>query len=439
MLCCPSTGLHSEYRQSCLTYCQTVFSLPIFLKDSPLTNGATKLVTPNDSAVANFLLEDVALPAAVIRGSLLDSNIRWMQEFADSRSVRLAPHGKTTMCPQIFQKQLDAGAWGMTLATSAQVAVAAEYGVSRIIMANQLVGKQNMATVSEHLGSTEFYCLVDSVQNVRQLAEFFGNRHQSICVLIEIGVGHGRTGCRTDDEVDAVRKAIQESESVVLAGLEFYEGVIHSKNASIEVNALLDRVMDLTNILLTESAFETDDVILTGAGSAWYDAVTRGFNAMNLPGNVVPIIRPGSYVIHDSGMCNAFQVQILERSEDAANISGELKNSLEVLAYVQSVPEDDLAIVAMGKRDIGFSDGLPTPEWSFRVGNEKPKVAPTHWQVFEMMDQHTFLKIEATDNLEVGDMIAFSGSHPCLTCDKWRIFCLVDDHYRVVDRWPTFF
>ena len=391
------------------------------------------------SAAQNILSGDMVLPAAIISLSKLNSNIAWMQGFADNNGVMLSPHGKTTMCPAIFNKQTDAGAWAMTLATSAQVAAAAKHGATRVILANQLVGAGNMSLVSEHLDTIEFYCIVDSSDNVRELAEFFQKRKQHIRVLIEVGISQGRTGCRTASEVVALACTIAEYDSLLLAGIEVYEGILYGDSAELNVITLLGNVLDITQLLIDDGAFDLDEILLSGAGSAWYDLVTKHFKASALPDSLVPIIRPGAYVIHDTGMYNAFQDAVLKRSEAAGQMTGRLQNCLEVLAYIQSIPEEGLAIIAMGKRDIGFSDGLPSPEWHFRIGNEKPDIAPSHWEVFELMDQHTFMRINGADNIKVGDMIAFSASHPCLTCDKWREFVVVDDAFNVVDRWPTFF
>ena len=404
-----------------------------------MTDPANSAPLDVSAVPQNILSGDLVLPAAIISLSRLNSNIAWMQSFADDNGVLLSPHGKTTMCPAIFNKQTDAGAWAMTLATSAQVAAAANHGATRVILANQLVGAGNMSVISEHLDTIEFYCIVDSIDNVHELAEFFQKRKQQIRVLIEVGISQGRTGCRTASEVTALASTIAEYDSLLLAGIEVYEGILHGDNAELEVITLLGKVLDITQLLIDDGAFELDKILLSGAGSAWYDLVTKHFKASALPDSVMPIIRPGSYVIHDTGMCNAFQDAVLKRSEAAGQMPGRLQNCLEVLAYVQSIPEPGLAIIAMGKRDIGFSDGLPSPEWHFRIGSEKPNIAPTHWEVFELMDQHTFMRINAADNIKVGDMLAFSASHPCLTCDKWREFVVVDDALNVIDRWPTFF
>ena len=88
----------------------------------------------------NLLREDLSLPAAVLYEDRLKHNLAWMQEFIAAYGVQLAPHGKTTMAPRLFEMQLQGGAWGITLATAHQTQVAYTHGVRRVLMANQLVG-----------------------------------------------------------------------------------------------------------------------------------------------------------------------------------------------------------------------------------------------------------------------------------------------------------
>src|SRR5258708_35866821 len=121
----------------------------------------------------NVLREDLPLPLAVLKESALAHNGAWMRRFLDLSGARIAPHGKTTMAPQLFERQFADGAWGMTLATIQQVQVARDFGVSRIVLANQLIGRQALRYVVSELKSDpgfDFYCLVDSAGTVRALA-----------------------------------------------------------------------------------------------------------------------------------------------------------------------------------------------------------------------------------------------------------------------------
>ena len=91
----------------------------------------------------NLLDEDVSLPAALLYADRIAHNLRWMQDFVTEYGVKLAPHGKTTMAPQLFRRQIATGAWGITLATAHQTRAAYHGGIERVLMANQLVGKHN--------------------------------------------------------------------------------------------------------------------------------------------------------------------------------------------------------------------------------------------------------------------------------------------------------
>jgi D-serine dehydratase len=118
---------------------------------------------------------------------------------------------------------------------------------------------------------------------------------------------------------------------------------------------------------------------------------------------------------------------------------GGLLPALQVWAYVQSIPEEDKAIIAMGKRDAGFDAGLPIPALHFRPGEASPGTAPMDWVLTRMMDQHAYMQIRRADDLRVGDMVGFDISHPCLTFDKWRVLPILNAKYDVIDVIRTFF
>src|SRR5689334_7174123 len=134
------------------------------------------------------MLDDVQFPALVLGESALVGNIRTMADWCRTNGFDIAPHGKTTMCPEIFRRQIEAGAWAMTVATTAQAQVAVDAGARRVLIANQVVGAANVRAL-DRLGDVELYCLVDSVAAVGQLASA-----RPLNVLIEVGKAGWRTG-----------------------------------------------------------------------------------------------------------------------------------------------------------------------------------------------------------------------------------------------------
>jgi D-serine dehydratase len=369
----------------------------------------------------------------------LKHNLEWMQRFIGAYGMQLAPHGKTTMTPKLFQMQLQAGAWGITLATAQQTMVAWKHGVRRVLMANQLVGRQNMALIAHLLEDPgfEFYCLVDSSQGVEQLGRFFVEQGLRVNVLLEIGVQGGRTGVRDDMQLESVLMALASwRHSVALCGVELYEGILDDEAA---IRALLKRAVDTACDLATEGLFDHSPILLSGAGSAWYDVVAEEFSAARFNQPVEIVMRPGCYLTHDVGEYKKAQDRILASNPIAREMNEGLVPALQVWAYVQSVPEPTRAIIGMGKRDAAFDAGLPVPVLHYRSGDTAPTAAPAEWQVTKMMDQHAYMQIAADRKLRVGDMIAFDIAHPCLTFDKWRVLPVVDADYKVVDVVRTYF
>ncbi|MFM0753426.1 amino acid deaminase [Paraburkholderia strydomiana] len=412
-----------------------------YSKGLGMVPGASIQLTDAARLEWNLLNEDVSLPAAVLYADRVEHNLNWMQAFVAEYGVKLAPHGKTTMAPQLFRRQLETGAWGITLATAHQVRAAYHGGVSRVLMANQLVGRRNMMMVAELLSDPDFdfFCLVDSVDGVEQLGQFFTSVKKPLQVLLELGVVGGRTGVRDEAQRNAVLEAIARYPDVLkLAGVELYEGVLKEEH---EVREFLQSAVAVTRALLDEGRFDRTPAILSGAGSAWYDVVAEEFVKASETGKVEVVLRPGCYLTHDVGIYRKAQTDIFARNPVAKKMGEGLLPALQLWAYVQSIPEPDRAIIGLGKRDSAFDAGLPEPARHYRPGNPAPRdiAASEGWEVFGLMDQHAYLRIPAGADVKVGDMIAFDISHPCLTFDKWRQVLVLDSAYRVTEVIETFF
>src|SRR6478735_3265562 len=93
---------------------------------------------PGDAASADDLVGrhlfdgTFTWPTMIIRRSAVEANIATMASFCARHGLEHAPHGKTTMAPKLFDAQLAAGAWGITVATANQALVARRHGVPRV-------------------------------------------------------------------------------------------------------------------------------------------------------------------------------------------------------------------------------------------------------------------------------------------------------------------
>jgi D-serine deaminase-like pyridoxal phosphate-dependent protein len=400
---------------------------------------STAAVEKGAAAPGDSLVCDVSLPALVIHHQALEHNIRWMQTFVSNSGAELAPHGKTSMVPALFRRQLEEGAWGITLATAVQTRAAYAHGVRRVLMANQLVGMPNMALIADLLDDSmfEFYCMVDHPDNVTALGEYFGGRGLRLNVMIEYGVPGGRCGCRTEQQVLALAAAIAAQPALALTGIEGYEGVIHGDQAVVDIKAFAASLVRLAVELQDKGAFALDRPIVTASGSAWYDLIAEAFDAQAVRERFLSVLRPGSYVVHDHGIYKDAQCCVLDRRSE---LSEGLRPALEVWAHVQSLPEPGFAVIAMGKRDVAYDAGLPNPLLRYKAGALPAQGDDVSaCTVTAVMDQHAFMTVAPGCELHIGDIIAFGTSHPCLTFDKWRSVCLVDENLQVIETMSTCF
>lgn len=397
----------------------------------------------------NVLREELSLPAAVLRESALQHNSAWMRRFVARSGADIAPHGKTTMSPQLFARQLADGAWGITVATIQQLQVCRRYGVPRVILANQLVDRRAIRWVVEELRRDpdfELFCLVDSlagVQRLREVAEAEG-AERPIEVLLEMGYEGGRAGCRTRAEaLDVARAVAAAAPFLRLRGVEGFEGLIAGATAGeIEsrVRGFLDLLIETAGECDGERLFAPGELILTAGGSAFFDLVLERLSSVDRLDGVRVVTRSGCYFTHDSLMYRD-QLEALEaRSPWVGELGEGLRPALEVWAHVQSRPEPGRAILAVGKRDCGTDAGLPVPLRWFRPGShDAPRPAEGEQRVTGMNDQHAFLELPADSPLEVGDLVCLGVSHPCTTLDRWEVLFVVDDDYDVVSAVRTFF
>jgi D-serine dehydratase len=394
----------------------------------------------------NVLAGDIALPCAILKESALSRNEQWMQAFCTRAGVEICPHGKTTMSPELFARQLHNGAWGITAATPHQVRALRSFGIDRIFYANQLMDGPAAQFVIGELQRDpqfEFYCLVDSVANVHALGAATAASTRPLHVLLEIGRQGGRTGVRSRDQALEVAAAVQQHPGLALAGVETYEFVVPARDdeeRDRNIVALFEEFAALAQELDRAGLFRGPQVILSAGGSTYFDVAAKSLTAIRLSRPTLPLIRAGCYLTHDYGWMPGYLERMRKRSPVVASIPGRLEDALEIWGQVQSRPESQLALITVGKRDVSYDLRLPQPKLWFRPGvHPRPQEIRDGTEVVSLNDQHGYLKLPENSPLNVGDLIGLGISHPCTTMDKWRAMLIVDDDYDVQGAISTWF
>ncbi|WP_329301443.1 amino acid deaminase [Streptomyces sp. NBC_00659] len=383
----------------------------------------------------NLFTDGFTTPVLALSAERLTHNLELMETYATRHGLAFAPHGKTSMAPQLFWRQIEHGAWGITLAVPHQVRVAREFGIDRIFLANELVDPAALRWIAAELAEDpdfRFVCYVDSVRGVELMDAALRGSARPVDVVVELAAGAGaRTGARTEEDCAAVADAVAATGTLRLAGVAGYEGEVPDANPE-RVHAWLRRLTALAAAFDAAGRFkDVDTIVVSAGGSAWFDAVADVF--AEIPGLSLPVLkllRSGAYVSHDDGHYRRITPFTRVPRE------GALHPAFRLWSQVVSRPSPEQAFTNAGKRDAAHDLDLPFAQVVRRGGTERPAAGI---EVSGLSDQHAWLRTAPEADLEVGDWVGMGLSHPCTSFDKWQLIPLVESDGTVVDYIRTFF
>ncbi|MGQ4446774.1 alanine racemase [Streptomyces griseus] len=387
----------------------------------------------------NLFTGGFTTPVLALSAESVAHNLDLLETYAERHGLAFAPHGKTSMAPQLFADQLERGAWGITAAVPHQARVYRAYGIGRIFLANELVDAAALRWLAGEMTadpSFRFVCYVDSVRGVELMEAALGaaGATRPVDVVVELGAGEGaRTGARTEADCAAVADAVAAAGSLRLVGVAGYEGEVPDADPE-RVRAWLRRLVALAAAFDGEQRFAgAEEIVISAGGSAWFDAVADVFAEipeLSLP--VLKLLRSGAYVSHDDGHYK--HLTPFNRVPE----EGALQPAFRLWAQVVSRPSGEQAFLNAGKRDAAYDLDLPEAQVvrSGRDGSVRPATGIT---VTGLSDQHTWVRTEGATELEVGDWVGMGLSHPCTSFDKWQLIPLVTADGTVTDYIRTFF
>ncbi|KEG40278.1 alanine racemase [Streptomyces griseorubens] len=383
----------------------------------------------------NLFTGGFTTPVLALSAERLEHNLAALETFAERHGLAFAPHGKTSMAPQLFHRQIERGAWGITLAVPHQVRVAREFGVERVFLANELVDAAALRWIAAEQDADpafRFVCYVDSVRGVELMDAALEGASRPVDVVVELAAGEGaRTGVRTEAECAAVADAVAGARALRLVGVAGYEGEVPQADPE-RVRTWLRRLVALAVDFDKAGRFTgLDEIVVSAGGSAWFDAVADVFAEVpELSAPVLKLLRSGAYVSHDDGH--------YERLTPFNRVPGEggLEPAFRLWTQVVSRPSAEQAFTNAGKRDAAYDLDLPVARVVRRDGVERPA---TGIEVTGLSDQHAWLRTSSEADLEVGDWVGLGLSHPCTSFDKWLLIPVAEADGTVVDYIRTFF
>lgn len=333
-------------------------------------------------------IADLDTPAVLIDLDKLESNIQRMAAFAATQKINLRPHIKTHKIPQIAQKQLRAGAIGITCQKLGEAEVMAANGINDILITYIIVGAPKLDRLL-HLKKHARVCtVVDSEEAMAPLAAAMqqaGLQHE---VMIEINTGQNRCGVLPLAGALALVQRLQQYPSLKLRGIFTHEGHAYNFPDLLERERAVmhaAEAMKGTALLLREHGFACETVSVGSTPSAMLIGKAAG----------VTEVRPGNYVFYDRA-----QLKLGSCTEEQLSAS--------VLATVVSRPAADRAIIDAGNKTMctdnaaDFNNTIGAvvghPELTFHYSSEE------HGRITNK---------SGAINLKVGDRVRLLPNHAC--------------------------
>jgi D-serine deaminase-like pyridoxal phosphate-dependent protein len=347
------------------------------------------------------LPDDPATPALVVDLDVLDRNLEAMADLARRAGAKLRPHVKTHKCLEIAERQVRAGADGLTVATVAEAEVFAAAGFDDLFIAYPLwVDPNKGARIRRLLESVRLTVGVDSAEGGRALAAQLGADRGQAGVLIEVDSGHHRTGV-PPDMAGALADQLGH-EGLAVAGVFTFPG--HSYGPGMPQTAAQDESTALREAADVLRSVGIEPEVVSGGSTPSVRFADAG---------TVTEIRPGVYPFGDAqqlelGTCRTDQI------------------ALTALATVVSRSKGDV-VLDSGSKVIGAD----RPAWTTGHGRllDHPDA-----RITAISEHHATVRWDHSPVPTPGDRLRVVPNHVCNAVNLVDELVIAQEG-RVVDRW----
>ncbi|MDB5332092.1 MAG: D-threonine aldolase [Phycisphaerales bacterium] len=332
------------------------------------------------------MLNDLPTPCIVIDAAVVARNLRRMATYAKSHGLAVRPHTKTHKSTLLGRMQLEHGAIGLTVAKVGEAEVMASI-TDDILMAYPAVDPQRCARLAQLARSKTVRVGIDSTIAADALAAAARSAGATVGILVDLDVGHHRTGVQSAGEALALAQHIDRSKGLRLDGVMFFPGHIASPPASqapalTAVGAKLEEVLSLWR----RSGLEAR-VVSGGSTPTAYQS--------HLVGHLTEI-RPGTYVYNDMncvrGQCAAL--------EDCA---------ARILATVVSTAVPGQVVLDAGSKTLTSDRCGPAPDSGHGHVLEYPQA-----KITKLSEEHAQVDVTACDRApKVGERVTVIPNHIC--------------------------
>jgi len=345
---------------------------------------------------------EVTTPALLLDLDKAKRNIATMAEKFRGLPAELRPHIKVHKSPQLARMQVDAGAIGVACATVWEAIVMAQAGIADVLIANQLTHPDKVRAAAELARSHRLTIAVDDVRNVEQLARAADDAGARLELLIELDVGMGRCGVRTQEEALPLAERIGELDALTLRGIQAYEGHCMLEpdpdKRVADANTANQMAIDAFDFL-AERGHPVQ--VISGGGTGTY--YITGANPR------IHEVQAGSYTLMDA--------------MHGALVPGGFEVAMTVAGSVISC-QGNTVVLDCGRKSVGIDFVTP------------PLVSHPSGEVRFYAEEHCLIDFPGPPPLELGDVAEVMGGYGPTTVNLHDVFHVLEDGV-VTDIWPV--
>jgi D-serine deaminase-like pyridoxal phosphate-dependent protein len=168
---------------------------------------------------------DLVTPVLLLDLDLLEANIAKLAAHAKAAKINLRPHGKTHKCVEIAQRQIKAGAIGLSVATIREAEAMAAAGVKGLLITSELVGKPKIERLIKLARrAPDTISVFDNADHARQLSEAAVAAKLNLNVMMDVDPVGRRTGIPPGEAAIALAEKVAKLPNLKLRGIHGYSG-----------------------------------------------------------------------------------------------------------------------------------------------------------------------------------------------------------------------
>ncbi|WP_273689334.1 alanine racemase [Ketogulonicigenium vulgare] len=318
--------------------------------------------------------QEIETPGVIVDLTIVEANLKRMQDYCDAHGIRLRPHIKTHKINALAQMQLDLGAVGITCQKLTEAEAMLGSGASDILISYPMIGPQKAARLGALAGKARFTVAADSPMAIETAAAAAAIAGAEIGILVEFDSGMGRTGVIAPEAALALMQQVLATPGLRLAGLMTYPA-----------SAQTVTFMAALKPLLRAQGLDVPPLSVGGSPKAYQTHSLGG----------VDELRVGTYIYNDRNMIAAGAASV----DDCA---------LHVIATVISTPKPGHFIIDAGTKTLTSDlSGAAHPGYGYL--RDYPDAV-----IERLTEEHGIVRIDpALPAPKIGEKIRIIPNHVC--------------------------